>query len=396
MAQHDMDIANGSGAVFRADLNDALEALVTTSKGPSAPSTAFAGQQWVDDNTPSGTVWTLNMYDGSGWRAMGTLSTSASVFVPNGVMNLGSASTVGIAPVGDGDTGIWSPGNDTWSVSTGGVERLRLTQGGLFGFGTTPTTLGHFSNLRDDTVPARVTIQNTNASGGVADLVLRDERGSTDYKRVSLRNVQGVFQIGRFDDSETGFYEWARFNNTDGDFRINTVVTQMRSDEKVSISGTLGVKAPTTTTPSLAVGSVDNTFLAEFYNSSTVSCGSITVAGGGTGVAFNTTSDARLKTVVQDEFSDETMASLLSGLRPYMTTRIDAPGVPAQMTFLAQEVAAVLPEAVTTGSDAGPGEPGFRPFTMDYGRTAPALALLVRWLAARTAALEARVAALEA
>lgn len=49
MAQHDLDIANGSGAAVRGDINDALEALVTLSSGASAPSTTFPYQWWVDE-----------------------------------------------------------------------------------------------------------------------------------------------------------------------------------------------------------------------------------------------------------------------------------------------------------------------------------------------------------
>lgn len=48
MSQHDMDIANQSGAAFRADLNNALLALVSNSSGGTAPSITFAYQYWID------------------------------------------------------------------------------------------------------------------------------------------------------------------------------------------------------------------------------------------------------------------------------------------------------------------------------------------------------------
>ena len=48
MAQHDMDLANAAGATFRADLNLALGAIVSTHSGASEPSTRFANQFWVD------------------------------------------------------------------------------------------------------------------------------------------------------------------------------------------------------------------------------------------------------------------------------------------------------------------------------------------------------------
>lgn len=48
MSQHDMNIANQGFPAFRADLNNALGALVTMSSGASAPSTTFANQMWYD------------------------------------------------------------------------------------------------------------------------------------------------------------------------------------------------------------------------------------------------------------------------------------------------------------------------------------------------------------
>jgi hypothetical protein len=65
MAQHDMVIANQGFPAFRSDLNNALAALASTNKGTAVPTSPFAGQLWVDDNTPSATAWTLNMHDGT-------------------------------------------------------------------------------------------------------------------------------------------------------------------------------------------------------------------------------------------------------------------------------------------------------------------------------------------
>ena len=48
MSQHDYNIANQSGADFRADLNNALSAIATVNSGASEPSTTFAHQLWVD------------------------------------------------------------------------------------------------------------------------------------------------------------------------------------------------------------------------------------------------------------------------------------------------------------------------------------------------------------
>jgi len=48
MSQHDMTITNQTASAARTDLNNALQALASTSSGGSAPSPTFANQLWYD------------------------------------------------------------------------------------------------------------------------------------------------------------------------------------------------------------------------------------------------------------------------------------------------------------------------------------------------------------
>ena len=48
MANHDYNIANQTAPNFRADLNNALLAIVSTNSGSSAPSDTFANMLWYD------------------------------------------------------------------------------------------------------------------------------------------------------------------------------------------------------------------------------------------------------------------------------------------------------------------------------------------------------------
>ena len=48
MSQHDLDIANQLFPATRADINNALQALGSTSSGATAPSTTYANQLWYD------------------------------------------------------------------------------------------------------------------------------------------------------------------------------------------------------------------------------------------------------------------------------------------------------------------------------------------------------------
>lgn len=92
MPQHDLDIANGSGAAVRADINGALLALGTTMKGPNPPSAPQAGMLWLEDDSPSTTVWTLRVFDGVDWITLGTIDTTGNQFSPaaatGGLVNL--------------------------------------------------------------------------------------------------------------------------------------------------------------------------------------------------------------------------------------------------------------------------------------------------------------------
>lgn len=51
MSQHDFDIANQGFAAFRADLNNALKALGSTSSGTAEPATTYANQLWYETDT---------------------------------------------------------------------------------------------------------------------------------------------------------------------------------------------------------------------------------------------------------------------------------------------------------------------------------------------------------
>ena len=58
MSQHDYDIANQTFPNTRTDLNNALQALASTSSGTSAPSTTYANQFWYD--TSANTLYIRN------------------------------------------------------------------------------------------------------------------------------------------------------------------------------------------------------------------------------------------------------------------------------------------------------------------------------------------------
>ena len=104
MAQHDYNIANQTNAALRADLNNALLALVSGNSGGAAPSVTYAYQPWVDTGSgkykvrnSSNTAWvTIGNLDQAGW---GLAALSGATFI--GPVSLPSGSAIaGYAPLG--------------------------------------------------------------------------------------------------------------------------------------------------------------------------------------------------------------------------------------------------------------------------------------------------------
>ena len=83
MAQHDYVIANDTGAIVRADINDALAAIVSLNSGASAPSTTFAHMLWYDSTT---NVIKKRNAANTGWITVGTFfdSSGRGVFAGQG------------------------------------------------------------------------------------------------------------------------------------------------------------------------------------------------------------------------------------------------------------------------------------------------------------------------
>jgi Chaperone of endosialidase len=130
-------------------------------------------------------------------------------------------------------------------------------------------------------------------------------------------------------------------------------------------------------------GNGTNTAMA-FYRgvSPPVLQGSVTTTGGT--ASYNSASDARLKTNVED-LQDATQ--ILSRLRPVTFEFLAYPGV-ARMGFIAQEVLEVVPEAVTEITGGLSGGETFLPLQLDTGKLIPVIVGAMQDVIARLTALE--------
>jgi hypothetical protein len=103
MAQHDYDIANGTGAAVRSDINNVLDAVVSQNSGSSAPSTTFSYQQWAD--TSAGLLKIRNGANNA-WITVGTLDATNLGLATLASPSLSGNPTAPTAASGDNDTSI--------------------------------------------------------------------------------------------------------------------------------------------------------------------------------------------------------------------------------------------------------------------------------------------------
>ncbi len=93
MSQHDFNIANQGFPNFRADLNDALEAIVTTSSGAAAPTTTYPNQFWYD--TTNSKLMFRNEADSAWLLLFEVEQTGGEGVISGGGMYKGENGTVG-------------------------------------------------------------------------------------------------------------------------------------------------------------------------------------------------------------------------------------------------------------------------------------------------------------
>ena len=116
MAQHDYNIANGTGAAVRSDLNNALAAIVSNNSGSTEPATTFAFQWWADTNASQ---LKLRNAANDAWIVIQELDGTL-------LMEDGTAGSPGLAFASDLNTGFFRPAADQLAIATNGVERVEF------------------------------------------------------------------------------------------------------------------------------------------------------------------------------------------------------------------------------------------------------------------------------
>jgi hypothetical protein len=127
MATHDYEIANQTGANFRADLNNALLAIVSQNSSSTAPATTFANMLWYD--TANNQIKKRNEAN-SAWITLGTVDEVNSKFTPNAAI---TTSEIAAATLVTASDTIASNDNDTTIPTSAAVDNhipVKLNAGG--------------------------------------------------------------------------------------------------------------------------------------------------------------------------------------------------------------------------------------------------------------------------
>ena len=161
MATHDYDIANQSGASFRADLNNALAAIVSQNSSATEPATKFAYQYWVDTSASPALIKQRNAAN-DGWITLAEVDGQL-------LAKDGTVSKPGISFSSDTNLGLRRNDADKLSVVTNGADRVTVSSGGLVGIGVT----GPNSNLHIQNSP-NCNLQITSGPSGSSQIKLGD------------------------------------------------------------------------------------------------------------------------------------------------------------------------------------------------------------------------------
>ena len=154
MATHDYVIDNQSGASFRADLNNALAAIVSQNSSSTEPATKYAYQYWVDTSVDPALIKQRNAAN-DGWVTLAEVN--GQLLAKDGTLAKPS-----ISFASDTSLGLRRNAADKLSIVTSGADRFTVDSGGNVGVGTTaPAADFHVEDSANVTMQLTAGASNT-------------------------------------------------------------------------------------------------------------------------------------------------------------------------------------------------------------------------------------------
>ena len=198
MSQHDYDIADQPGSSFRADLNNALGAIVSQNSGTSAPSTTYAYMLWAD--TTNNVLKQRNAAD-SAWIILYDLANPLqkhSNRLINGnfqISQRGTSFDSTTTPANSDDTYLL----DRWYLLSDGNDIVDVTQ-------QSDGAVGDLNYIRLDveTVSKKFGIAQIIERSTIADLI-----GGSSKVSLSFNAKVNSASAGRLDNIKAGIITWS-------------------------------------------------------------------------------------------------------------------------------------------------------------------------------------------
>jgi hypothetical protein len=320
----------------------------------------------------------------------------------NGIITSSGDITISdkIAHLDDTNTAIRFPAADTVTVETAGSERLRIDSAGNVGIGvTSPSARLHMfdSTAASSTESVGLIISRSGAfSGNKSSSILFDVGGGGGQAKIYTERLAsfGANMIFAPADTSGNFPERMRIDSAGNLFLKSGSVflgttdfiaypTQTTGGMNVFQMGSTFSRAPQNTSGRYwlygSEGAAGASFILYNHNNTGVFIGY-----GGTSWTAN--SDERTKTpIVPFENAVDKICSLRAGTGRYLNDEEDV----SRSFLIAQDVQAVLPEAVTTKED----EQGT--LGLSYTDVIPLLVAAIKEQQATITSLTARITALE-
>ena len=339
----------------------------------------------------------------------------------NGIQNvLGSASAPADTNTTTPTTGVYYPSATTWGVSTAGTNALYIDASQNVGIGTTSTTGsgnlfigGAYSSIYYNNASGNFNVGTTtnttmslgtnntirmtvDTSGNVGIGVTPGTLGSTN--RLELVTPSGTASRLLWGQSGVTNYSWSIPASTDAFTLVYGASTERM---RIDTSGNLLVGTTSTTSVNAGIAIIPNGssgttgyvrighssatsgqgYLDFLYNNSII--GSVQQAGT-TGVSFNTSSDYRLKENVTPM---TTGLATIAALKPVNYDWISDKS--AGEGFIAHELQAIIPNAVTGEKDAVNEDGSIKPQGVDYSKIVVHLVAAIQELKAEFDAYKA-------